>query len=87
MKDDGTYRTLKMQDYQSKETMTDKMYYLPPSNKKEFIVKDQDNNYYTVDTGMDKDVLLRTIDRLRAKNQMLHELQQREEDTINRMCE
>jgi hypothetical protein len=87
MTKDETYRTIRMQDYQDLGTMTDKMYYLPPSNKKEFIVKDQDNNYYTVDTGMDKDVLLRTIDRLRAKNQMLHDLQQREEETINRMCE
>jgi hypothetical protein len=57
-----------MKDYQSPETITSKMSRLPPSNKQEFTVK-AGEDYYTVDSGLDYQTTLRTIERLKKKRE------------------
>lgn len=59
---------LSMKDYQKPETITSKMSRLPPSNKQEFTVKAGDD-YYTVDSGLDYQITLRTIERLKRKRE------------------
>lgn len=61
---------LSMKDYQEPRTMTKKMYYLPPSNKKEFVME-VDGDFYRLDTGLQPDIVMKTIQRLKAREKQL----------------
>jgi hypothetical protein len=63
--------------------LTDKMCRLPPSNKKEFVLK-VGEDYYRGDTGLNYDVTMRTIARLKAKEELHKQLyyKQLEDDMI-----
>jgi len=71
-------KNLSMADYQAVDTMTRKMTYLPPSNKKEFVMK-VDGDFFKCDTGLDPDVTMRAINRLRAKDKFFQTLQEKQE--------
>lgn len=71
-------KKITMADYQSKDTMTHKMSFLPPSNKKEFTVK-VGEDLFTCDTGLDYEVTMRTINKLRAKDKYFQTLKEKQE--------
>ena len=69
-------RPIGMRDYQSPDTMNEKMHVLPFGNKKEFTIKFGEDAF-TVDTGLDDDVTMRTINRLRAKEKFYQTLEEK----------
>jgi len=74
--EDHIGRPLSMKDYQPSSTLNEKMTRLPPSNKKEFTIK-VGEDAFTVDTGLDYDVTMRAINRLRAKEKFYQTLEER----------
>jgi hypothetical protein len=69
---------LSMKDYQSPDTMTHKMHYLPPSNKKEFHVK-VNGEPFLVDTGLDPNITMKVIQKLQARQKHIEQLQEKEQ--------
>jgi hypothetical protein len=69
----SSFTDLSMKDYQSSSTMTHKMSFLPPSNKKEFTVS-IDGDQFKCDTGLDYNVTMKAINRLREKDKLYRTL-------------
>jgi len=74
---------LTIKAYQDASTINDKMHALPAGNKREFIMRVGDD-LYRADTGLDYAVTMRTIERLKAKEKRIQELQEKEQQLEER---
>jgi len=66
-----------MEDYQTRDTMTRKMGYLPPSNKQEFYIK-VNGEPFLVDSGLDPNITIKAIQKIQARQRYFKEVEEAE---------